>query len=227
MLCYPVLCYAMLCVATPWLDLTFFASLLFSLLRTAQFIDYPQRDGGLCKLGFWVNKQRKNRRSGSLSRSREDRLQNLVNLGLFRWSTYFSAASNTDADAADDAADIRPDHNQDEHQDEEQEQEQKESESGISIAHQIQTSNSTYINPLIDEDDIDWLNWQAQHNTTRHSTTQHTSCLLWRLLLICFRLVGAISLVHLNDVILHHIMHCTVISEWLESRSTDINIRKK
>ena len=126
-------------------------------MRTAQFIDYPQRDGGLCKLGFWVNKQRKDRRSGSLSRSREDRLQNLVNLGLFRWSTYFSAASKTDpdpdADAAVDAADVRPDQNQNQNQN--QEQEQKESESGTSNAHQIQTSNGTYINPLVDEDDID------------------------------------------------------------------------
>jgi hypothetical protein len=51
----------------------------------------------MCKLGFWVNKQRKDKRCGSLLKDREDRLQTLVSAGLFRWTTYFSAACDADA----------------------------------------------------------------------------------------------------------------------------------
>jgi hypothetical protein len=40
-----------------------------------------------------VNKQRKDRRSGSLLPDREDRLEGLVKGGLFKWNMHFSAAA--------------------------------------------------------------------------------------------------------------------------------------
>ena len=46
----------------------------------------------MCNLGFWVNKQRKDKRSGCLLPQREHKLQELVDLGLFKWNMHFSAA---------------------------------------------------------------------------------------------------------------------------------------
>lgn len=40
-----------------------------------------------------MNKQRKDRRSGSLLPDREDRLESLVRGGLFKWNMHFSAAA--------------------------------------------------------------------------------------------------------------------------------------
>jgi hypothetical protein len=57
--------------------------------------EYPLKDengtNSTCKLGFWVSKQRKNQKNGSLLPDREEQLQGLVDGGMFKWNIRFTS----------------------------------------------------------------------------------------------------------------------------------------
>ena len=72
----------------------------------------------MCNLGFWVNKQRKDKRSGSLLPDREHKLQELVESGLFKWNMHFSAAEVLPDVEVDIDVDIDVDENENENENE-------------------------------------------------------------------------------------------------------------
>jgi hypothetical protein len=61
-----------------------------SFVISGQNVTYT-RDGVEYQLGYWLHKQRKNKRSGLLLEEREKRLQELVDAGLLKWNLKFNA----------------------------------------------------------------------------------------------------------------------------------------
>jgi len=55
-----------------------------------QNVSFPLMDGTMVKLGMWLNKQRKDKRAGSLLPCRHEKLQVLVDLGKLKWNVHFN-----------------------------------------------------------------------------------------------------------------------------------------